>query len=216
MKRIILSVFLSAGIITATNAQSAQYNDAMQQQVSTLDSSGTFSQPVMLQKANTFERIAAAEQTQWMPYYYAGYCQVMLAFLEKDKGKVDEIVDKAALNVDKAEALSANNAEILCLKSLIASARIGVDPQNRGMKYGMEAGALLAQAKKINPDNPRIYMLEGQALLYTPEQFGGSKARAKQTFEVALQKFAAFKPESSIAPHWGEPYTKQLLALSQQ
>lgn len=216
MKRIILSVFLMAGMFTATYAQSAQYNDAMTKEVATLDSSSTFNPAALLQKANTFERIAAAEQSQWLPYYYAGYCQVMQAFMQQDKSKVDEIVDKAELNADKAESLSTDNAEILCLKSLIASARIGVDPMNRGMKYGMESGALLTKAKKINPENPRIYMLEGQALLYTPEQFGGSKARAKETFEVALQKFAAFKPESNIAPHWGEPYTKQLLDLSKK
>lgn len=216
MKRIILSAFLMAGMITATYAQSAQYNDVMTKEVATLDSSSTFNPVVLLQKANTFERIAAAEQSQWLPYYYAGYCQVMQAFMQQDKSKVDEIVDKAELNTDKAESLSPDNAEILCLKSLIASARIGVDPQNRGMKYGMESGVLLTKAKKINPENPRIYMLEGQSLLYTPEQFGGSKSRAKETFEVALQKFAAFKPESSIAPHWGEPYTKQLLDLSQK
>jgi hypothetical protein len=81
----------------------------------------------------------------------------------------------------------------------------------RGQQYGPIAAQALEEAKSYNPENPRVYVLQGQSLLYTPEQFGGSKTQAKATFEVALQKFAAFKPATPLDPKWGEPYTKQLL-----
>ncbi|MEV4883152.1 hypothetical protein MRBLMN1_001632 [Chitinophaga ginsengisegetis] len=215
MKRFFLA-FLFTGSLATAMAQSAQYTDAMTKQTSELDSSGTFTADGLQQKANTFERIADAEKSQWLPYYYAAYAQVMQALILQDKSQIDPLADRAEGNLDKAEALSPKNSEIACIRSLIATARLTVDPMTRGMKYGPEAAALLEQAAEFNPENPRIYMLRGQSLLFTPEQWGGSKSKAKTTLELALQKFAAFKPESGIAPHWGEPYTRKLLEQSQK
>lgn len=211
MKRIIYSLFLSIGLISSSLAQSAQYETAMAKQVALLDDHQNFNPQKLQEIANTFERIAAAEKTQWLPYYYAGYCYVMTALMENDPSKVDVIADKAALNATAADSLQPGNDEVGCLKSLVATSRISVDPRTRGMKYGMESATLLEQAKQVNAENPRVYLLEGQSLFYTPEQFGGSKSKAKEKFDIALQKFSSFKPASSIAPHWGEAQTRQLL-----
>ncbi|WP_436485098.1 hypothetical protein [Chitinophaga sp. ARDCPP14] len=216
MKRLFLAFLFTGSITTTLMAQSAQYTEAMTKQTSDLDSSSIFTPDGLQQKANTFERIADAEKSQWLPYYYAAYMEVMQALTLKDKSQIDPLADKAEANLDKAEALSPKNSEIACIRSLVATARLTVDPMSRGMKYGPEAASLLEQAKSFNPENPRIYMLQGQSLLFTPEQWGGSKSKAKTTLELALEKFAAFKPESSIAPHWGEPYTRKLLEQSQQ
>ena len=129
----------------------------------------------------------------------------------KDKTQADPLADKATANLDKAEALSPKNSEIACLRSLVASAKLMVDPMNRGAQYGPEAAAQLAAAKSYNPENPRVYLLEGQSLLFTPEQWGGSKSKAQTTLALALTKFAAFKPETAISPKWGESYARTLL-----
>ncbi|NSL89940.1 hypothetical protein [Chitinophaga solisilvae] len=215
MKRFIYSLLLLSGLTTGAMAQSAQYQDAMSKQTSDLDSGYVFTPDGLQQKANTFERIADAEKSQWLPYYYAAYCNIMHAFLLQDKSKIDPLADKAEASLDKAEALSPKNSEIACIRSLIASARLTVDPMTRGMKYGMEAGQQIQLAKTYNPENPRVYMLLGQSFLFTPEQFGGSKVKAKENLEVAVQKYAAFKAESPIVPHWGELYTKELLSKAQ-
>jgi hypothetical protein len=211
MKTMLFSLLLT-GIIYTASAQSEQYEAAMKQQVGLLDSASTYSAGGMQQLANTFERIAEAEKTQWLPYYYAAYCRVNEAYMAKDKGKVDGLADNALLNIEKAQALKGKDSEISCILSMIASARIGVDPMSRGPKYGPESGAHLEEAKQLNPENPRVYMLQGQALLYTPEAFGGSKTKAKETLELSLKKFTAFKPETPISPAWGEYYVKELVA----
>lgn len=210
MKHFLL-IFLSAFIAITSRAQSPQYQEAMSKQVALLDQQSSSNPQTMGEISNTFERIAEAEKTQWLPYYYAGYCQVMAAFMQQDKSKVDELADKAASNAARADSLNKNNDEIACLRSMIASSRIAVDPQTRGQQYGPEAGSLLEQAKQLNAENPRVYLLQGQALFYTPEAFGGSKTKARETLEVAIQKYTAFKPASDIAPRWGAEYAKQLL-----
>jgi hypothetical protein len=71
MKRIFLSLLFTGSLATAAMAQSAEYQDAMTKQTADLDSSSTFTPDGLQQKSNTFERIADAEKTQWLPYYYA-------------------------------------------------------------------------------------------------------------------------------------------------
>ncbi len=209
----ILAYLLLLAVVTSNASAQDRYETAMQQQVSLLDSFSTFKPANLHTLANTFERIAEAEKTQWLPYYYAAYCLVNEAFMTEDKTKVDPISDKASLLAEKAVALKGQDSELSCLLSLIASSRIAVDPMSRGMRYGTESAELLEKARTLNPENPRVYMLQGQNLLFTPEAFGGSKVKAKEMFNLALQKYTTFKPESNIAPRWGEAYTKELLKM---
>lgn len=211
MKKFTLLFLLAAFTAVVVNAQSAQYQEAMTKQVGLLDQGSSYNPQTLLEISNTFERIAATEQSQWLPYYYAAYSQVMSAFMQQDKTKMDELADKADANAAKADELNKNSDEVALIKSLIATVRISVDPPARGPQYGPESGQQILKAKQINPENPRVYLLEGQALYYTPEQFGGDKAKAKETLKLALEKFAAFKPADNIAPHWGEARAKQLL-----
>lgn len=211
MKRVTLSFLLLLAVVFTAGAQSAQYESAMTKQVALLDDSTSYTPAKLTEIANTFERIAAAEKSQWLPYYYAAYSQVMAALIEQNKDKVDAIVDKVDANLAKVDELSANNDEGACIKSLAATARLMVDPQSRGMQYGMLSAQELQKAQAANANNPRVYLLQGQSLFYTPEQFGGSKARAKEKFQTAIEKYSSFKPASKLAPHWGEKHAKDLL-----
>jgi hypothetical protein len=86
------------------------------------------------------------------------------------------------------------------------------DPMTRYMQFGRRAAEALETAKKLNPENPRIYLLEGQDKFFTPEQYGGSKTEAKKLFEQALEKFSVFKPASSLDPVWGKGTTEYFLS----
>jgi hypothetical protein len=86
------------------------------------------------------------------------------------------------------------------------------DPMNRYMQYGPQAQQALETAKKLNANNPRVYLLEGQDKFYTPEQFGGSKAEAKRLFELALAKYSDFKPVNAVDPVWGRRTTEYFFA----
>lgn len=209
MKKVLLS-FLLLGACSFAFAQDDQYSAAMEKNVAALDS--THSPEGLQALENNFERIANVKQTEWLPYYYAGFCQVMLAFMEQDNSKVDALSDKAGELATKAAALSKDNSEITCLQSMVASSRIKVDPQSRGMEFGMKSAQLLKAAQKLDTSNPRVYLLDGQGKFYTPEQYGGGKDAAKPILEEAVQKFASFKPASALAPHWGEERAKLLLA----
>lgn len=210
MKKLIFFSMLLTFTV-ATFAQSDKYVAAMKNNINAIDTS--FSNPAnLLSLANNFERIAVAEKNQWLPYYYAAFCQVNYGYMEKDKTKTDGFADKATDLIVKADSLAPNNSEISCIKSMIASCHMMVNPMQRYMEYGEEININMEKAMEQDPANPRPYMLKGQSLKYTPEQFGGGCATAKPELQKALDKFAAFKPSSELHPLWGKGRAEQIMS----
>lgn len=208
MKKLVFTI-AAALMLTAAFAQSEKYVKAMEAKVAWLDSNNTTDSWKDL--GNTFERIADAEKTQWLPYYYASFCSVMAGYssmpqdgsMGDNSAIADPYADKAEQLLNKAEALSQDNSEILCVKKMVYSLRMMGNPMQRYMTDGAKASDALNKAKELNSSNPRVYILEGQDKFYTPEQFGGSKDEAKKLFEKANELFMAAKPGSSIEPQWG-------------
>ena len=200
---------LALMMATASFAQNEKYVKAMEAQVALLDSNHTADGWKEL--ANSFERIADAEKTQWLPYYYASYCNVMAGYNSMPQGGgfgdnsaiSDPFADKAETLLNKAEALSKDNAEIYIVWKMVHGLRMMGNAMARYMTESPKANEALEKAKSLNEGIPRIYILEGQDKFYTPEQYGGSKTEAKTLFEKAQGLFETFKPESSIAPNWG-------------
>jgi hypothetical protein len=217
MKKVI---FFAAAIlaITTVSAQSEKYVKAMQENVSKLDALNTAEG--WQTAGNNFQRIADAEKTQWLPYYYVALSNVMVGLMQGGGGQnpnpsiTDPLADKAEEALNKAEALSKNNSEIFIVRKMIATLRMTADPMNRWQTYGPQAAEALQRAKDLNPENPRIFLLEGQDKFFTPEQFGGSKTEAKQLFDQSLKKFESFKPESAIHPQWGISQVKYFQTLA--
>lgn len=212
----ILSVILVASLSFAQMPD--KFVKAMETKIALIDSTHTVEGYTDL--ANAFERIADAEKNQWLAYYYAAYCNASAGIIAGAGGdmmaakadKTDPYADKADNQIKKAEELAKNNSEIFIVKKMIATLRMLGDPMNRYMTYGPEAQAMLDEAKKLNPENPRVYILEGQDKFYTPEQFGGSKDEAKALFEKAQKLYDTFKPETSIHPSWGKSQVAYFLS----
>jgi hypothetical protein len=207
-KYFLFALFAMATAIAS--AQSEKFNASMQESINAI--SPAFAAPAeLLALANKFERIGNAEKNQWLPFYYAAYCQVNFAFMLQDKTKTDEIANKATELINKADALQPNNSEISCIKSMIASCHLMVDPMSRYMEYGPESQKNLDAAMQQDPSNPRPELLIGQGLKYTPEQFGGGCANALVKLEAAAKKFETFKPASTLHPNWGKEYNQQMI-----
>ena len=209
MKKItIISLLSFFSLITF--AQSEKYTNAMKKNITLLDSA--FAKPDnFLSMANTFERIGTTEKTEWLPFYYAAYCRVNYAFMQKDPSGNDPIAEKATALINTADSLQPNNSEISCVKSMIASVQMLVNPQQRFMQYGAASQKELQKAMQQDPTNPRPYMLKGQSLKYTPEQFGGGCKNAMPQLEIAMEKFTSFKAVSEIYPSWGKSYTGDII-----
>lgn len=167
----------------------------------------------MLSASALFERIGDAERDKWLPYYYAAYANHFSGWMDTKADK-DKVAEKSKDLLSKAEALE-RNSETHCLRQMIAVQQLTVDPMARWQTYGAEGTRALEAAKQADPNNPRIYMLEGQTLMNTPEAFGGGKKVAKLLFEKAIALYETHKPASPLHPNWGKDEAVKLLAACQ-
>ena len=212
MKKMILALMLLSSIMTY--AQSDKYTTAMQKNLDMFDSAKT---TVDFQGvAAAFERIGDAEKTQWLPYYYAGLALTMPGWTDTKLDK-DANAERIKTLCDKADGLAKDNAdkaEILAVKNMAATQQMLVDPQSRWSSYGQEGAGYLSKAKQLNPNNPRLYYLEGAGIFGTPEQFGGGKTKAKPVLQKAVELYKADQPKP-LYPRWGLKQAEDMLAQCQ-
>lgn len=198
MKKTLLLLMLA---FSALSFAQSKYESGMKKGLADVKNAKT--SPDMLASSAFFERIANAEKDKWLPFYYASYYNMMAGWMDQKSDK-DKVAEKSLELLVKAEALEINNAELFCLRQMIATMQMTVDPMTRWMTYGQQATKALADAKAADPNNPRIYFLEGQNTMNTPEQFGGGKKKAKPILEKAVELFAKYQVPSEFHPNWGK------------
>ena len=208
MKTIIAAVALLASL--TLHAQSEKFSQSMQANITKLDSAKTTEE--LQNVAGTFTRIGDAEKTQWLPYYYAGLALTRIGWMDQKIDK-DKNAEQTKAICDKAAAIQ-DNAEISTIRNMAATQQMMVNPQERWQTYGQEAAAALQKGMKADPNNPRLYYLQGMSVFNTPAQFGGGKDKAKPIFEkaVALYKTEQAKP---LYPNWGQKQAEDMLAKCQ-
>ncbi len=201
---------LAALLAMPVLAQSDRYTAVMKKNLALMDSAKT---PADFQDvAAAFERVGDAEKTQWLPYYYAALCQTLAGWMPDVKDK-DANAEKIKGYLGKAEAIE-KNAELYAIENMVATQQMIVDPQTRWQTFGMQASAALKNGLALDPNNPRLYYLQGEAMFGTPEQFGGGKAKAKPLFEKAVALFKSAQPKP-LYPSWGQHEAEEKLAACQ-
>ncbi|MBK7390700.1 MAG: hypothetical protein IPI23_16980 [Bacteroidetes bacterium] len=194
----------------ALNAMDAKLQQQIEKQLKELKSAKGVE--AWEQGVTAFEAMSKSHPEAWLTRYYESYCLLNCGMESKDPSTADSYYDRAIKAIDAADAVSVKNSEIKTLKSWILSMQIGIDPMNRGFEYGMKSNMLLEEAMTLDENNPRPYLLQGLAALYTPEEYGGSKEKAKSCFEKSIKIFESAKVKSATAPSWGYEKAKESLA----
>ncbi len=202
-KLFILAITLFSLNVTG---QEDAYTSAMKSALEKMDQASGPEQ--YLDCAMSFERIATAEKSLWMPYYYASHCLALMSYQESDGEQRDLILDRAQELLDLALALEPGESELYVIQAFIYPSRIMVDPMGRGAIYLEKMFTSLGTAKKLNPDNPRIYYLEGTYKLNIPAEMGGGADVAQPILEEALVRFESFSKPDPLWPGWGEDATR--------
>ncbi len=208
MKKLIISLFVFTSLLV--HAQSDKFITVMQKNLAQFDSCKTIQDYKDL--SASFERIGDAEKTQWLPYYYSGLSLTRAGWIISPTDR-DANSEKINGICDKAESIQ-KNSEIYCVRNMSASQQMQVDPQNRWMTFGKEAKEDLEKAKQADPNNPRIYYLEGMSTFYTPVAYGGGKDAAKPLFAKSVELYKTFvvKP---LYPNWGQKMAVDMLSKCQ-
>ena len=67
------------------------------------------------------------------------------------------------------------------------------------MTNGKDASEALQKGLALDPNNPRLYYLQGMSLFNTPAQFGGGKDKAKPLFEKSVALFKVRSAQTAIS-----------------
>ena len=218
MKKAIALIFVILAGHSISFAQSQAFNAQMESAVSRLDNARSIGDYQKL--ANDFTRIAAGNQTQWLPHYYAAYCNTRIGWMyeKADPEKIEPFVTVAAQQIAKAKSLLDSTtqknemAEIYCVMSMIKRGWVFINPMTYGRDYGTASKTFFEKGKAIAPENPRILYLEAWEKYNAPKMWGGDKDKAKELLTLAVRKLEN-NPSTGIYPRWGKSACEEILKL---
>ena len=99
-----------------------------------------------------FEKIASVEKINWLPNYYIAFINTTQAFGEKDKTKIESLLNAAQKAQDVCNELAQDNPEVLVLQAMIHTAWIVYDPMTNGQRLYQDVLYLYGKAEKIAPE----------------------------------------------------------------
>ncbi len=195
--RYTLIILLSLSTISLP-AQTVGTDKALEiavQQFNQLSSSASY-QSVYMQ----FEKLYLADKKNWLIPYYASLLKSRMCLLKM--GERDQLANDAILWTSRAKTI-ANNDEIYCAESLANTAKMSVNPAMRWLLYEDKIKLPLQLAKKINANNPRIYLLEANIQRKLPVLFGGGCRAAIPMAKKAEQLLHTQVLQNTNMPGWG-------------
>jgi len=201
---IIVMGFISNGLF----AQSSNYIAQMEQAVTTFDHVESFAS----YKSNVaqFEQIHKIYPSEWLPLYYTALLKSKMAMLKM--GEQDVLADEAIALIQEAKKIQIND-ELLCAESLVYTTKMAIKPFMRWVAMEHKIKAPLVAVKKINKENPRLYVLEALLQYRMPKLLGGGCDKAYPIGVIAMQKLLQQTKQARpfILPHWGQGLIADML-----
>jgi hypothetical protein len=207
----LFGVFLFA--ITTVIAQDTPYQKAMKKEIALVIAADSI--PQWQQSANAFARIAELNAKEWQPLYYGGLAYTYQGLSQSlTLDQKDAALAKAEDLVNKAEGISADNAEIITLRGFILMAKVSADPSSRGQSLSGQVMATYGKALSIDSKNPRALGLLAQMEFGMAQFFGNGIEKACGLAKQSLAIFAEQDEEAleaNMQPTWGRPLTEWLV-----
>ena len=152
-------------------------------------------------------KVKAKYPSHWLPAYYSAYAAIQLSYIDENQGLKDLYLDAADADLATVTASSPLKDEVYVLTAMIANARLAVDPMARYKEYGKIFDDNLELARKVNDNNPHIYLTKGLSTFYKPKMVGGGSKAALQYFLDAEKRYKLLTEHSVGVPFWCEMTT---------
>jgi len=166
----------------------------------------------MQRARNLLERLLGAGEKEWLVRYYLGYADYRLSAMEDKTEVAQRYLEDGISQVKGSLELKDDFAESRALLSSLYGMEIGFKPY-LAMTNGIRAGKEIGRAHTLDPDNPRVYLVDAIGTLYRPRMFGGG---TKNAFEKLAKAVVCYEkeggpveaegrtsPERDLLPSWG-------------
>lgn len=191
------------------SAQNPTYQKAMGEALTTFAEAQTAAD--LAASANTFTRIAAAGEGEYLPDYYAALSLINQSFRIKDGAERDLLADNAMAHIEAAEKISPKNVELEVLRGYALTAKMVVDPSTRGQKYSPMIAQHYGKAMQMDPQNPRAAAMMARNELGVAQFFGSEPTKA---CALAIKSIDLFENETTegFEPRWGKDLAMEVAA----
>ena len=112
----------------------------------------------------------------------------MLMADEKKKEQAKKLCKEAIERCDLALAIAPKHADAMALKAGLQGLWLSFEP-GAMMTLGMQMEQEMTKARELEPENPRVALLEGVNTLHKPAFVGGGADKARAKFDQAIALF---------------------------
>jgi len=211
----LLIIFVTS--LNTTHLRADDYTEAMVKTIKKYNTAAQKNEKADLLKVRgDFERILQLKKNEWMVNYYLGMIDYLLALKATEEKNNDDVkkYNESALNLfDKSTDVKDDFAEAYIMKMAAQGNRWSYEPNKMNDIIAQSLSAK-ETALKLEPNNPRFYLVDGYMTFYTPESFGGGVDKALPMFEKSWDNFQTFKPVDETYPNWGEDQAAGMVAMS--
>ena len=209
MKTILLTIVILFAALTG-RSQSKEFTGAMGEALGQFAACKSVADYQVA--ANRFSLIANTEKTEWLPYYYNSFCYIMMSFMEPtDTAKKDSYLDEAEKSITKMIELSPKESEVYALQSMFYSARLVVNPMERGQKYSALSAQAVGMALGLDASNPRAKFIKLRNDMGSAQFFGKDPKEFCPQANELLATWDTYKVKSPISPAWGKDQVAQIV-----
>lgn len=134
--------------------------------------------------------------------YHVAYCNFRISYIylnKKDMTNFNKYMDEARKLLKENIEKDDKDAESMALLSTCNGIKITAD-NSLGQSLGQECMMLIANAKEIAPENPRVILQEGIVKFNFPDFFGGDKIKASELFKRSIEVLKNIKNDNYA---WG-------------
>ena len=148
--------------------------------------------------------------------YYIALCDYRLTtyYVATEKKEEVEIYSKEGQKyIEKAIESDPSFGELYALYASLFGVEIILHPE-KAIVIGLKIPEYFASAFQKDPNNPRINLLKGISVFYTPEAYGGGAKKAIEFFNKSINSFEKEHIEDPIKPSWGKEEAYLYLGLA--
>jgi tetratricopeptide (TPR) repeat protein len=159
----------------------------------------------MLAARAGFESLLDRGGRDWLVHYYVALADYRIAIYymqEKENETVGLYLDDAEGHLDQSIEGNPNFAESLGLLAAILGLKINENPIS-GIWIGPKVSGIIAEAKEVGPENPRVWLIDGMSSYRRPKMFGGGANVAKIALKKSISCFSTASSSDPAFPDWG-------------
>lgn len=201
MKSIVIALSLVASAALAFASDfSSRFTPAILDLETALQSDDGPGMQAALSRLRLAEGSSAPERA--LSLYAIGYAEWRLSYMPGTAAADRKLLlEDAQKQFEAVLAINANHAEAHAMLSSVLGSQIAF-ARIRAMVLGPQSSAEISRALAIEPNNPRVLLVQGMGLLHTPEEWGGGAAAAEPVLRRAVQLFNSEPPQRPW-PNWG-------------